>query len=121
MEGNFGERLLPQVIADIARTTPNRTFAFVARSRHLNDGLLDVKYSQFSSAVDRCAWWLEELLGRSHTFETVTYLGSVGLLYPVLLLAAIKTGHKVGYALRMRTSDGLTIDSGAVHCTRNYS
>ena len=92
---NCGRRLLPSLVDDIALTDARRTFVSVPRSADLHDGFKDINYSTFATAVNRCAWWIEKELGKSETFETIGYLGPLDLRYPILLLAAIKTGYKV--------------------------
>ena len=105
-----GQRLIPAVIDDIARNDPNRPFVSVPRTLDPQDGFKDVGYGSFASAVDRCAWWLEKQLGKSSTFETITYMShGRDFAYFIINLAAIKTGYKVCVdrllcALRTNTS-----------------
>ncbi|KAL9027580.1 MAG: hypothetical protein Q9196_003913 [Gyalolechia fulgens] len=61
----------------------------------LKDGFREVTVLQLSRSVDRLAWWLEECIGRSSTFETIAYLGLPDLRYTIVILAAVKCGVKV--------------------------
>jgi len=90
-----GERLLPVLIDDIARTDPERTFAAVPKSANPEDGFEDISYYNLSTAISRCSWWIEENIGQSTDFEPLAYIGPLDLLYHVFTFAAIKTGHKV--------------------------
>lgn len=92
---NCGQRLLPSLFDDIAESDPNRLFVSVPRSANLHDGFRDVTYHNFARAIDRCSRWMEGRLGTSQTFKTITYIGPFDLRYPIILLAAVKTGHKV--------------------------
>ncbi len=92
---NCGRRLLAPLVDEIALTEPKRTFVSVPRSADLHDGFEDISFSTFATAINRCAWWIEKELGKSETFETIGYLGPIDLRYPILLVAAIKTGYKV--------------------------
>lgn len=101
MNGSFvspeirGRRLLPNVVDNLASSDPTRTFASIPLSYNLQDGFRDITYKEFARAIDRCAWWMEESLGGSQTFETLNYVGPQDLRYAMLLFAAIKTGYQV--------------------------
>lgn len=91
---HYGKRLLPTLIDDIAREDPYRTFAMLSRSTSVESGYYDITFHRFSTAINRCAWWIETRIGRSIDFNTLAYLGPLDLLYHIVTLAAIKTGHK---------------------------
>ncbi len=90
-----GQRLLPVLIDDIARTDPHRVFAAIPKSANPKDGYEDITYHNFSTAINRCSWWIEKEIGKGSDFETVAYIGPLDLLYHIFTFAAIKTGHKV--------------------------
>ena len=90
-----GRRLLPVLVDEIAHVSPGRPFVAIPRSPDPKDGFLDISYHSFAEAINKCAWWIEKELGRGHLFETITYMGPLDLLYPILIFAAVKTGHKV--------------------------
>ena len=90
-----GRRLIPKVIDDTACNDPRRTFLAVPKSSHIEDGFVDVSYSAFARAINRCSWWMESKLGRSVTFEPLLYLAPLDYRYFIVLLAAAKTGHVV--------------------------
>ncbi|KAL8734972.1 MAG: hypothetical protein Q9181_002995 [Wetmoreana brouardii] len=92
---NYGRRLLPQVLDQLATTDPDRVYATVPRSPDLNDGFRNVTMSQMARAVNHMAWWLQQHTGTSSIFETVSYLGLPDIRYAILFLAAVKCGFKV--------------------------
>ena len=90
-----GNRLLPITIDDIAENKPEKLFGCIPRTSDPRDGFVDVTFADFARAVDRAAWWLEESLGKSTTFETLAYLGPSDIRYFILAVAASKVGYKV--------------------------
>lgn len=91
----YGRRLIPILIDEAAQERPNDPFAFVAKSLNPEEGLQTVTYGQFANAINSCAWWLEEQVGRSENFDTLAYFGRSSLTSCILMIAAIKTGHQV--------------------------
>ena len=90
----YGSRLLPQVVDELACSDPERIYASVPRSSDLSDGFRDVSMLEMSRAVNRIAHWLEKIVGRSTSFETLSYMGPPDLRYVIIFLAAVKTGFK---------------------------
>ena len=95
MEPRYGSRLLPQVVDELARTNPQRIFATIPLSSDLTHGFRDITMLQVSQAVNKCAFWLEDTIGRCTTFETLSYMGLSDLRYAIVFLAAVKCGYKV--------------------------
>lgn len=91
----YGRRLLPQLLDEISKTTPERLYASVAVSVDLSEGFQDVSFRDMAHATNFFAWWLENNVGRSNLFETLTYMGIPDLRTAVVFLAAIKCGYKV--------------------------
>jgi acyl-CoA synthetase (AMP-forming)/AMP-acid ligase II len=90
-----GQRLLSILIDNVAKTHPERPFISVARGTSAAEGYMDVSFKAFSTAVNRCAWWIDEQLGRSEEGTPVFYIGPTDIRYLVILFAASKTGHVV--------------------------
>lgn len=90
-----GERLLSVLIDEIAKEDPERPFVSVARGESAADGFEDISIKTFATAVNRCAWWLEEHIGRSEQDAPIFYIGPSDILYLIILFAAAKTGHIV--------------------------
>lgn len=88
----FGRRLLPVLVDEL---DPERLFARLPKSAHLQDGFVDVTCGTFARAVNRAAGWLEATLGKSSSFETLAYLGPPDIRYGIFILGACKVGYKV--------------------------
>jgi acyl-CoA synthetase (AMP-forming)/AMP-acid ligase II len=86
-----GRRLLPVLVDELR---PERIFARIPKSSHLQDGLIDVNCQTFARAINRAAGWLEDTLGKSSSFETVAYFGPSDLRYLIFVLGASKVGYK---------------------------
>lgn len=92
---DYGRRLIPTLIDEYAREVPDKTYCFVARSSLIEDGFEAISYSKFADAISHCSLWMESELGRGRNFDTVAYLGPPDLRTTILIVATIKTGHKV--------------------------
>ena len=95
VEPPYGSRLLPQVVDELASSDPQRIYATLPLSSDLSKGFRDVTMRQVSQAVNRLAYWLEDTIGRSTVFETLSYMGLPDLRYAIVFLAAVKCGYKV--------------------------
>ena len=71
----YGHRLIPTLVDELAKTTPNYVFALIPRSAQFADGLKDVTISTFARAVNRAASWIESTIGKGTDFETIAYIG----------------------------------------------
>ncbi|KAI9794020.1 MAG: putative NRPS-like protein biosynthetic cluster [Peltula sp. TS41687] len=85
----YGKRLLPQVVDEIARIDPDRIYASFPLSTDLSKGFHDVTFKKLAQAVNHLAWWLEARFGRSTSSETVAYMGVPDLRAAVFFLAAV--------------------------------
>ena len=100
------------MVDELATSNPEFVFAQVPRSSQFADGLIDVTIHNFASAVDRAAFWLESLLGKSDDSGVIAYLGpsksyfekrispsthsnSDDLRYLIFAIAARKVGYQV--------------------------
>lgn len=88
----YGRRLLPPLVDEIAASDPGRVLVSHPTT---SDGYRDVTFPEFARAVNRCSWLLKDKLGSSNSFKTLFYLGPQDLRLLILVLAAVKTGHKV--------------------------
>ncbi|KAI0475110.1 acetyl-CoA synthetase-like protein [Xylariaceae sp. FL0804] len=93
-----GHRLLPAVVDEAARLSPERIVYTVPHLEDSGDSFEDITAFRFANAVNRAAHWIEANLGKSKTFETIGYIGPPpspdDLVYPILVLACVKTGYK---------------------------
>ena len=71
----YGKRSIPSFIDHLAATDPDHVFALVPRASQYADGLIDVTIGTFAKAIDRAAFWIESLVGKSHDSSVLAYLG----------------------------------------------
>jgi hypothetical protein len=118
----FGKRLVPALIDEIAQNDPDRIcFSFPASSS-LSDGFRDMSFRTFANAINKTAHFFHQEIGRSSMFETVLYMGSPDVRHYIVLVALMKTGHKVWLAIQRtgrkrsfeKTSDLLTESLGTL-------
>ena len=95
LQPSYGRRLIPQLIDQRAEESPELPLWSIPVSSALVDGFRDISYGQVARAINRAAWWIDEKVGKSTTFETLAYMGPPDLRYAVLTVAAQKTGHTV--------------------------
>lgn len=95
--GLYGQRLVPHVIDEIARTDPDQVCYIIPVSdESYRHGKRTITYAIMAQAVDRAAWFLKRELGPNTTAgETLAYLGPNDLRYFILTIAAIKAGYKL--------------------------
>ncbi|KAH7140156.1 hypothetical protein B0J13DRAFT_446289 [Dactylonectria estremocensis] len=72
---DYGKRLIPQILDSLAAIDPDRIIYSVAKSADISQGLRHVSARNFAQAVDKTAWWLQNEVGKSTTFQTVGYIG----------------------------------------------
>lgn len=84
-QDNRGQRLLPSTIDEIAQNNPSRILYSIPKTSNFADGFQDIDARSFASAVDRCAWYLENTLGRGEAFPTLLYMGPQDVVYAILV------------------------------------
>ena len=71
----YGRRLIPSMVDELAISSPDFVFAQIPRSSQYVDGLIDVTINNFARAIDRAAFWIESLIGKSDDSSVIAYLG----------------------------------------------
>lgn len=95
--GNWRNELLPNVVDNLAKASPDAPYALYPNAPTTYDhGYRTITYKDFGNAIDGLAWWLKENLGPSENFDVVAYMGPNDVRYTALLLGAIKAGYVVG-------------------------
>ena len=89
------QMLLPTLIDEIARSDPHRLYCALVKSTSIEDGVVEVTYDDYANAVNRCAQWLEDTLGKGTHYNVLAYVGPTDIRYSLITLAAVKTGHTV--------------------------
>jgi hypothetical protein len=90
-----GYRLLPDFIDETALDNPNLNFVDIPKSANINEGLHQITFSDLAKSIDKCAWWLQNALGKGQNFPTLGYTGPHDLRYLFLVFGASKAGYKV--------------------------
>ena len=103
---NYGRRLIPSLIDELAISTPQRTYCYVPWTHKIEDGFRAITYQSLSNAINICARWIVAEIGISNDLATLAYLGPSDLRNTIIILAAIKAGHKVIYPLDLVSLEG---------------
>lgn len=68
-------RLVHLIPDELARSVPDHPLFEYAKTENIHDGFRTVTAKCLANAINRTAWYLEDLLGRAHDFPTVGYMG----------------------------------------------
>lgn len=90
----YGQRLLPQVVDNVARDTPDRLVGMISKSTDISQSFDKVTVSGFSHAINFAAHWIDGHLGRGLSKQTYAYAGVADFRCMIMELAAIKYGHQ---------------------------
>jgi acyl-coenzyme A synthetase/AMP-(fatty) acid ligase len=116
----YGTRLLPTLIDEIAESTPTRIYASIPKiDTDLSQGFKHITYAEFAQAINACSWWLDETLGKAAdgTFPTFAYFGPRDLGYCIVVVAAAKVGRKVLLASHLASADAHLFLLELLECT----
>jgi acyl-coenzyme A synthetase/AMP-(fatty) acid ligase len=116
----YGTRLLPTLIDEIATKTPTRIYASIPKNdTDLSQGFKNVTYAEFAQAIDACSRWLDETLGKAAdgTFPTFAYFGPRDPGYCIVVVAAAKVGRKVLLASHLASADAHLFLLESLECT----
>ncbi|KAI0416363.1 hypothetical protein F5X98DRAFT_388112 [Xylaria grammica] len=92
---DYGKRLMPVVLDELAKADPNRLYAAIPKSADVQDGFRDITAADVARCVNFMALWIEQKLGRSSSFETVSFIGIPDLRGAVIFQALVKCGYKL--------------------------
>lgn len=84
----YGKRLIPQILDNLAATEPDRIVYSIANSADCAHGFRQISARTFAKAVDRTAWWLHHQVGKPTSIQTVGYIGprKLGTIFSSLAL-----------------------------------
>ncbi|KAI1108654.1 nonribosomal peptide synthetase [Nemania sp. NC0429] len=93
---NYGRRLFPQILDDLARTDPDRECFAIPRSSDPKDGWKTVTFKQYANGVNHVARQIVANCGpaQAGTFPTIAYIGPNDARYVIMALAAVKAGYQ---------------------------
>jgi len=105
--------LLVTAIEEKALSLPHHTVFYYPTVDWETDGYRNLTWLQWSDAINKVAFWLDEQLGKVN-IETVAYLGPNDLRYSILMPAMIKTGRKAsGPCEYKKLPTNLLVDAGS--------
>ncbi|KAB5562844.1 hypothetical protein GE09DRAFT_1172045 [Coniochaeta sp. 2T2.1] len=92
----YGRRLLVNILDDVARKDPQRTWLMIPRSGHTSDGWKPVTFKTAANAINRIARKLTEIMGTpaKGQFPTIAYIGPSDVRYVIIMFGAVKAGYK---------------------------
>ncbi|APA05422.1 hypothetical protein sscle_01g001920 [Sclerotinia sclerotiorum 1980 UF-70] len=90
---NRANRLLPHVLEEEASKDPQRVIAIMAKSSDISMGFEELTIGQFLHAVNFTAHWIDSDKIDSPPAETYAFVGPQDFRYPIIELAAMKTGN----------------------------
>ena len=89
-------QLLNHIVDCVAARKPQTLYTeYPVSLTSYESGFCKITYGAFANAINRVAWWLSDALGPGKDFETLAYIGPNNLVYPALILGAVKAGYKV--------------------------
>lgn len=96
---DYGRRLIPHVIDNIAREDPNREAFQSPRTDNPKDGWATITFENYANAINRCARMIIDTCGKpsSGSFPTIAYIGPQDARYVVMIFAAVKAGYRVSF------------------------
>ncbi|KAL7626082.1 hypothetical protein AAE478_002852 [Parahypoxylon ruwenzoriense] len=74
------DRLIHLIPDELAAKIPNHILFSYPRTESVRDGFVDISTKCFANAVNRTSWYLESLLGKAQSFESIGYIGANGHL-----------------------------------------
>ncbi|XWW96173.1 hypothetical protein V2A60_004145 [Cordyceps javanica] len=90
---DYGRRLLPHIIDELAATHPDQVlFSLSSMVRNVLE-FRDVSARQFAQAVDKTAWWLQGKVGKQTVIQPIGYIGPHDLRHILLTYACVKVGY----------------------------
>ncbi|KAI3327811.1 acetyl-CoA synthetase-like protein [Xylariaceae sp. AK1471] len=94
---DYGRRLIPHIIDDIASQDPQREILLSPCSSDPKDGWAPTTFGDYANAVNRCACEIVNKYGKAPEgqFPTIAYIGPQDARYLILVVATIKAGYKV--------------------------
>ncbi|KAF7898165.1 hypothetical protein EAF00_004611 [Botryotinia globosa] len=92
---NCGKRLIAHYIHQSAIDEPHRVCISSPLTSEPRDGFEEITFSHLDKAIDIASNWVEKNAGIGTDFDFIAYIGPHDLRYILLMIAAIKTGHKL--------------------------
>lgn len=95
----YGRRLMTSIIDDLACSNPQKTFITIPAGNKVTDGQRDISYRDMAQSIHRCAWWIEDTLGKGVDFPPIaTYMHPMDFRHVILTFGSTKAGYKMFYS-----------------------
>ncbi|UZP37004.1 hypothetical protein NXS19_004820 [Fusarium pseudograminearum] len=114
--GKIGNRLIPQILDDLAATEPDRIIYSWAKSSDLSQGFRHISAREFTKAVDKTAWLLQRELGETSEIRAVGYIGPHDLRQILLTFACIKANYTALFLSPKNSIEGALAVLDAADC-----
>ncbi|RYP71484.1 hypothetical protein DL771_004739 [Monosporascus sp. 5C6A] len=90
-EPAYGQRLMPSVLDELAKTNPNKLYGAIPSTADVTEGFRDITVADVARCANFMASWIVGRFGRSESFEALTYIGiqdfrGVAVFHAALLL-----------------------------------
>ncbi|KAK7968053.1 uncharacterized protein PG986_002330 [Apiospora aurea] len=104
----YGRRLIPNVIDQLARDEPDREAFQIPRSQNPQDGWTSVTFRQYADAISLQAHEIVKSCGKAPdgAFPTLAYIGSQDARYVVFLVSAVKAGYQALFVSTRNAAGG---------------
>ncbi|KAL6918333.1 hypothetical protein FSST1_009828 [Fusarium sambucinum] len=112
----IGNRLIPQILDDLASAEPDRIIYSWAKSSDLSQGFRHVSARAFTRAVDKTAWLLQRELGETSEIRSVGYIGPHDLRQILLTFACIKANYTALFLSPKNSIEGAVAVLDAADC-----
>jgi len=90
------KQLINNIIDGTAKERPRALYAEIPRlSDSYEGGYRPITYRALANAINGVAWFLKENLGKREVNHTLAYFGPNDIGYVVMVLGAVKAGHRV--------------------------
>ncbi|KAH8156102.1 hypothetical protein CIB48_g12145 [Xylaria polymorpha] len=90
------EFTLPQIVDNVADEQPDHVYgSWPVDQSSYRVGVRNITYIQLANIVNGLAWWLVKQLGPEKHGEVLAYVGPNDVRFTALVLAAMKTGHRL--------------------------
>ncbi|KAK7227975.1 hypothetical protein V2G26_000145 [Clonostachys chloroleuca] len=112
----YGKRLIPQIMDSLAASDPERVVFSLATVSGNSLGLRHISAREFTKAVDKTAWWLQEHAGNTQFVQPVGYIGPHDLRHILLTYACVKVGYAALYLSPKNNTEGALAVLEATEC-----
>ncbi|KAI8950517.1 hypothetical protein F4801DRAFT_343559 [Xylaria longipes] len=90
------EFTLPQIVDKLAHEKPSDVYGtWPVDQNSYSAGVRNITYRQLANIVNGLAWWLVKQLGADKQGEVLAYVGPNDVRFTALILAAMKTSHRL--------------------------